>query len=121
MLSAAAGKREYERGLGTDVPDEPLKLLRSSFSAFSKLDAGSDFASPFRSRDSIVAVVAVVTVVAVVAVVVVVVVVGVRGAEAKNIIQNPRKNLFVRFLDCWVTKFGFSAPASAHGRLPSLR
>lgn len=32
----------------------PLKLLRSSFSAFSKLEAGSDFASPLRSRDSIV-------------------------------------------------------------------
>ena len=37
----------------------PLKLLRSSFSAFSKLDGGSDFASPLRSRDSIVVVVGV--------------------------------------------------------------
>ena len=45
---------------GTGEEKEPLKLLRSSFSAFSKLDGGSDVASPLRSRDSIVAVVVVV-------------------------------------------------------------
>lgn len=46
---------------GMGERDEPLKLFRSSFSAFSKLEAGSDFARP--SRDSIVVVVVVVVVV----------------------------------------------------------
>lgn len=63
MLSAAAGGRTYEWEGLRGKQDEPLKLLRSSFSAFSKFDAGSDFARPFKSSDSIVVVVVVVVVV----------------------------------------------------------
>ena len=86
MLSAAAGDGDMSGWVSAVERDEPLKLLRSSFSAFSKLDAGSDFASPLRSRDSIAVAVAVV---------VVVVVVGFAGNESSC--SAPR--IFVRFLD----------------------